>query len=57
MARRQNQGVKADLMGFVQKIMKKWVAICHIYILEREREREREREYDCDIYKDRKSVV
>ena len=40
-----------DLMGFVQKIMKSWVAICHIYIYIREREREREREYDCDIYK------
>ena len=38
-----------DLMGFVQKIMKSWVAICHIYIYIYIRERERE--YDCDIYK------
>ena len=38
-------------MGFVQQIMKTWVAICHIYIYIYIREREREREYDCDIYK------
>ena len=37
-------------MGFVQKIMKSWVAICHIYIYILERERERERESMIVIY-------